>query len=567
MQNISAPYSESRRIQKAYAQGDLLDLPLVFTIPVISGKPTTNANPGALFRDDEDKTFVTNIDEPVTGSATSNPVYLTTSINVGTTEYMHVKGWSVHATGVFKYQYSIDGGEYVDISGSYRTDVASANPTYTNCTTLNAFEVDIPVYDLPNGNHSVSIRGVDKSKNYYLITVFDVTVTAPKYTSVIDEPTGIITDNYGIVAGTSDVDKNVDATEASTLKLKGWSVHEYGVSKYQYSLNGGEYVDLASTFRQDVANANTDMTACTDINAFEDTIDISDCADGINTVKLIGITKQGTTYPIGTVTLNVNAPEYINEVDIPDTAGISNTYATYADTISVTDVAQTYTVNGWSVHSGGIRDFVYTIDGGEKLALTSTYRSDVAALYPQYNCAINAYTGAIHIGQLATGVHTITVYGKTDSADYFKVIVITLNIDSAVTDPYVDVTIDASVGTIDATENAVVGVDSATTAEEFLAAISHGYITDPAGNVVTSGNIGSGYILCGDKNGYVFEKITIIVTGDLDGDAMVTSKVVLLAKLMKANKTPDAYKRAADTDNDGEISASELKNIATVVAR
>ncbi len=568
MQNISAPYSESRRIQKAYAQGDLLDLPFVFSIPVIAGKPASNPNPGPLFRDDEGKTYVATVDAPVSGGAANAPVYLATSVNVAESESFHVRGWAVHKEGVAKYQYSIDGGAFKDLPGSFRQDVANAQPSYTNCTTLNAFEGDIPVSHLPTGRHSIAVRGVDKSKNYFLITVFDVAITAAKFESCIDSPTGLSNDAFGIVSGSVNVNMNDDATEKTTFAFNGWSLHEHGVAKYQYSLNGGTYKDLKATFRTDVASLKSDYTLCTDINAFADVIDISGCTNGANTLDIQGVTKKGMAYPVASITLNVKAHTYINEGDVPDTTSANNKYATYTDSVMLTQVTQTYAVSGWSVHSNGVTGFAYSIDGGEKIALKSSFRQDVANATSGYTCSVNAYNDGILIGNLASGAHTVAIYGKTNSGNYYKTAVITLNIDAtAVEEPYENVTIEPSVGNIDSTEKVVVGIDTETTAEELLSAVSHGYITDKNGNKVTSGKLGSGYVLVGDRNGVIFERLTIIVNGDVDGDATINSKDIILAKLMNSNQIPKTYFRAADLNNDGTVTSAELDTLASYIVK
>ena len=37
------------------------------------------------------------------------------------------------------------------------------------------------------------------------------------------------------------------------MSISGWSVHSEGISKFEYSINGGSWQSLKASFRQDVA--------------------------------------------------------------------------------------------------------------------------------------------------------------------------------------------------------------------------------------------------------------------------------------------------------------------------
>ncbi len=564
MQSIFGARSDAINYKKAYREGDLLDTPFTFCIPVISGNNSEHPNPGTYFT--SSTSFITNLDEPSGGGTCSNEMSeASASVNLDDTDTFYLQGWSVHTSGISEFQYSFDGGEYRTLAGEYRSDVANATTSYTNCSTLNAFKMNIPIGHLSNGIHSLSVRAVCKDNNRYAVATVTLDVTAPNFTSTLDQPSGVTDSETGIFTASADVTLNDDITE-STYYIAGWSVHEYGISRYEYSVDGGEYKSLESGFRQDVANAKPSYTECSDINAFGGHIDLSGCTEGESTVVIRGLTKRNTYYDIGTITLNITSPTYHCELDNPDGPGLWNHYTETTASVTVTDLAQTLFVSGWTVHSSDIMSFVYEIDNGGKLPFNGGYREDIGNHLPEYSfCTANAYGQDVVIGHLATGTHTLTVSALTGNNAYYKVAVITLNITSDIT-VYDNIVVESGSAVIDTTEGVITGIASGTSATQLLSTLSNGVITDENGNEITADNLASGYKLLGyADNGKLCEEYTIIVTGDVIGDGVVNAKDVIAAKLLKNGKNT-GYSRAVDTNNDGVITSAELAAVSKIVA-
>lgn len=82
------------------------------------------------------------------------------------------------------------------------------------------------------------------------------------------------------------------------MSISGWSVHSEGISKFEYSINGGSWQSLKASFRQDVANAMPTYTNCKDINAFSAELAIPSLPSGKYPIKVRGCTKSGNYYDI-----------------------------------------------------------------------------------------------------------------------------------------------------------------------------------------------------------------------------------------------------------------------------
>lgn len=686
MQNVSAAWSESRTVQIAYRDSDLLDLPFSFAIPVYSGMPSSFSDPGGLFDAKDSETWQNTIDVPSGGGASNAPVYVETSANVANTSSITVSGWSVHSDGVTAYQYSIDDGSFVTMTGSYRADVASATSKYTNCTTLNAFSNTIDISGLASGNHNIAIRAKTKNNDYYLVAVITLKVTAPSYVVELDIPDG--------VGGTNMVSTYTDKViKKGTVSytLKGWSVHEHGVSQFQYNLDGGEWKALTGKYRADVAAANPDYTECSELNAFEDTVDLGDLSIGSHTLTIRGVTKTNGNYTIASIKLDVATPSFLSAFDVPSATISEKTVLEVSDTVKITELGQTYFVKGWSVHDDGIKGYEYSVDGGKWTALDSTYRSDVANGSSSFtNCTeINAFTGNIPLNGLSAGTHKIVFRASTKEDYYYTFCNMTLTITPAKYDSSIDtfsktgtdeivnasgsvtknadpsvetyfnlkgwalseegvssyqysidggswvnmtsrfrqdvanamtgytnctdinsfdenipvgslsagnhtvklrmttklnnyyefanitltvenssytiITVVSGEAKLDKTAKQLVNVAVGTSVENLKTQLNHGTVTDADGNEITSGKLASGYKLVGYNDSEVMEEYVIIVTGDTDGDGVSSIKDILTADAFAKGKNNKGYLRAADTNNDGAISADEYSALVSLI--
>ena len=215
MQNVSAAWSESLTIHNAYANNGLLDTAFTFIIPVFDGMPETCADPGGAFV--SSTSYVNNLDFPVSKGGDKTAVVASYTHDKDVSSDFLLRGWSLHADGVLKYQYNFDDGTWTDFpaDGSYRSDVANAYPSYTNCKTVNSFAKNIDVSQMSAGNHKLTIRGVTKKNGNYLIAVIDVTIKAqPKaYSTVAQAFSG----KTGVHAGGYTYDFNSHASGENLL--------------------------------------------------------------------------------------------------------------------------------------------------------------------------------------------------------------------------------------------------------------------------------------------------------------------------------------------------------------
>ncbi len=258
---------------------------------------------------------------------------------------------------------------------------------------------------------------------------------------------------------------------------------------------------------------------------------------------------------------------------------VSETYRVCIDTPSVgmlgeaakiTDEASfngTYYVDGWSVHTEGVYIFQYSVDGGSFLTLPGSMRADVTTANSDYThyTTVNAFNHSIPLEGLAVGTHNIVIRGVTELGNRYLIADITLN----VTEKYEEITVNSADSnmTLDKTDYTLTGITAGTDAITLMDNLSGGKLLDKEGNEISSGILVSGLKLCGyDSTGTVRETYTVIVKNDVYADGVVNSKDVLMSKILNTDPTADGYVKAADTDGDGTVSASELKELATQVA-
>ncbi len=363
---------------------------------------------------------------------------------------------------------------------------------------------------------------------------------------------------------------SVNLEEQDTFYVQGWALNDAGISAFEYAFDSEEYQPLTGGFRSDVKEYVGDplgYTNCDDLNSFSMNIPITHLSDGTHTLYVKGIGKDGIEFIAAVITLDVTVPTYHCEIDSPDGPGVINGYTQSSASITVTSATQTCAVTGWSVHSSGVNEFVYSIDGGEYQSMQSSYRDDIKNHLPDFAfCKVNGYGDDIVIGNLATGTHTITVSGLTGNGNYYKVAVVTLNITSLVSVEYDDMVIESGNANIDTAEGVITGIAPNTTAQQLISSLNHGVITDKNGNEVTTDKLASGYKLLGyDDLGNLRQEYTIIVTHDVCGDGIINSKDVIIAKLLKTG-SGTGYSRAADTDGNGVLSQAEISAVAQSVA-
>ncbi len=85
------------------------------------------------------------------------------------------------------------------------------------------------------------------------------------------------------------------------------------------------------------------------------------------------------------------------------------------------------------------------------------------------------------------------------------------------------------------------------------------FVTNAAGKKVTSGNVGTGFVLNLTVNG-VQSKYAVIIKGDTNGDGAVSAIDLLMVRkvILKAFSLSSCYLTSADVNADGKVSAIDL---------
>ncbi len=112
----------------------------------------------------------------------------------------------------------------------------------------------------------------------------------------------------------------------------------------------------------------------------------------------------------------------------------------------------------------------------------------------------------------------------------------------------------------------VLGVRDRTTAAELLEQFETGEleVMDAQGNVITDGQIvGTGATVNLNQNGQLFECVTVVVLGDMDGNGMVDTTDYLRVKsiLRHAFNPSKAQRLAADVDGNNKINTTDYVRI------
>ncbi len=120
--------------------------------------------------------YVNTVDTSSTTSVSAITSTVEYSKTVTQGDALNVNGWSIHDSGISSYRYSMDGTNWTTVAGTYRADVAAANPSYTNCTDINAFNFNIDTSTLKSGKYTVQVQGVTKASEIYDIAKMSLTV-------------------------------------------------------------------------------------------------------------------------------------------------------------------------------------------------------------------------------------------------------------------------------------------------------------------------------------------------------------------------------------------------------
>ncbi len=480
---------------------------------------------------------VNNIDGDTAGMTSvdnsGSVVECVATVEKGTSFY--TKGWSVNAEGVSAYQGSLDGGEWTNINSYFRQDVYNVMQDYTVCSDINAFDATLDTSALTYGNHTYDIRCVTKAGSTYKVATYDFSVVpAAGSTSVSAE--------YSTVA----VDGKFPVT-AKGLSDLAW-VGLFGADETPGQISSYCYYEMATagvTYSFDLFADGTFNTRGT---------------PGAGDYKLVLFATSDSSQPVDEIPITIveNGREYSLDTKGPYTV-------VRGESVSV---------SGWGASIYGMAGYAYSVDGVRASEyLTTGQRQDVIdhlnnnSGYSLTLSDIHAFADDISTASMSAGTHTLTVYGVTNAGDEFEI----GTLEVTVTAPAVEEKIEGSV-TIDRDTDAdtayITDIDLNTTAEDLLAKLTSDgcVIKDKDGNAAV-GKLGTGCTVELIIDGVVHDKAVIIVKADLDGDAMATSKDVILAKMYRNAQTGgNVAKLASDFDGNGTVSATDLTSIAQAVA-
>ncbi len=299
-------------------------------------------------------------------------------------------------------------------------------------------------------------------------------------------------------------------------------------------------------------------------------------ADGI--ADYYGLSLSGEpadTTPIAPVQNNPLKKNYRNTVDYNfSSTELSRTVdmktLEYSRTV---ERGENVSIAGWSVHCDGVSKYQWSANGGAWKDVTSqSFGEDVAKATKDFrNCEnLNRYAVEFDTTGLKDGSNIVIVRGVTKKNETYEIAKLNLTV-IGVGDEKIEITAGTSVTVDRATDpnNAyLTGITLGMTASQLADTVENGncIIKDKDGNTVT-GKLGTGYTLTLIIDGVKHETATVIVRSDIDGDAIATSKDVLLAKLyINGQITDNTSKLAADMDNNGSVSVSDINSITQAVA-
>lgn len=176
MQTVYAVHDEAYSTFKGYLAYDLTDKAFTFSIPVFSGMPSTpQKDPGSKFTDTSG--FLSNIDVPAGGTPQGGVTRNSLTFNFADSTVFSVGGWSVHTKARSAYQFSVDGGNWVNAQAGLRADVQNAISGYTHGS-MNAFDVSVDMANYGMGKHVVRLRGKLENGETYPIASFTLNCIA-----------------------------------------------------------------------------------------------------------------------------------------------------------------------------------------------------------------------------------------------------------------------------------------------------------------------------------------------------------------------------------------------------
>ncbi len=207
-----------------------------------------------------------------------------------------------------------------------------------------------------------------------------------------------------------------------------------------------------------------------------------------------------------------------------------------------------------------------TMSVGETVALRIKYLPDGASSVPvTFKCdsegLVIGETG--EITAKAVGEYTVTAEAVTDYGVFVASCKITVRDDLIVFG-------DESGIIIDRNNALAIGVPPATSADSLISLLTkpaNAYVTDADGNR-TNGLVGTGSKIILSDGKEITDTLTVVVTGDCDGDAYLTAyDLYLLERILRGHSYEAAYSAAADVNGNGLVADNDHRALRNMLLR
>ncbi len=452
-------------------------------------------------------------------------------------EKVTTTGWALHESGINKFTAVIDNSIETELPKSERPDVLAAYPSYTDaCGTNTGFAGTVDTTGLSVGTHTVTIFAHPNTGSKFAVGSFTV-VTRDKDAKLTVENTSFeIGDEIYVTAASKNPNAWVGLYLATDVTYETTPFYSYKISEVGNGDGNGVAVNLlsktASTTRK-LEAGKYKVVLFKDSDAWS--------ADANNIVEI-----ELTTATVFNSCLD----------------GPTNAQTVYRGTSVV--------VRGWGISTIGITRYELVIDDGAPIILDAAQRDDVLKAFPDFATVckdLHAFESSVSTANLTANTsHTFTVRALLPNGKYKVVGTADVFVQPTAEDTQLTTKADSG-AVIKREENkapVITGITENSTTESVKELFNETdcIIVDKNGKE-NPAIVGTGAtVVRKDSEGKVLDEVTVIVSGDLDGDGKITSKDIILSKLHINNTVKTEYTDAIDMSGDGSCTANDIDNMA-----
>lgn len=285
-----------------------------------------------------------------------------------------VRGWALDGSGVAKVEVFVDGNSKGTAQyGIARADVAKVFPAYKNANS--GYQITLDAKVLTNGTHTVTVK--ETGNNGTTTTIGSNTVNVQNLPA----------------KGSLDAPAN-GALTARQVSVKGWALDGSGVAKIEVLVDGSlKGTAQYGSSRPDVAKVFPDYQNSS--SGYQYTLDTRTLTNGQHQLVVREVGNNGTVTVLGSQSFNNQNLPAVGSIDAPS----------YLSTIK-----GTATVQGWYLDGSDVAKIEVSVDG--KVLGQGQYgglRTDVAAVYSNYQNSNSGYQFSFDTKQFPDGQHVITV--------------------------------------------------------------------------------------------------------------------------------------------------------------